>query len=432
MLPLDLVKVIISYLPLKKLQLWQESNPNLFTNQFNDQWFYQKYGLSAFDLTKDIDNKVLNLLTNFELHCYVAMNMGDIGYLAQFYLPVDIILAYCIKAKDLELLEYYLLRYIQLPKPNKPILDVLSLVVDHHNIDFFSDQTKILTYLADMYFQPALALLKKFGLYNQTNIIEPNVSTIYFNNILDYLINIEPDKFQQVLNNKSIIFPTMYFSFIAHKMRDQGLITSFTINNASKMFKIINNNFYKNGAVNDYLNILKLLLNQDFDITPYIGTDGIVDRQLTSLAFSVLNGPICRKIIAINQSTDFYHPLVSEVLYDIDFYCKLHQVYTNIDISIYLAKQQYKFINNNINNLIDKSNQLMLYKTYNKINNYNKRQQENYFGTISIEIYDAETAKRLSDIIDVNSFLLPATEFDKDLMIQFGFNHINSGLLLNK
>ena len=54
MLPFDLAKIVISYLPLKKIQLWQELEPNLFSNDFNNQWFKNRYSLSVNDLTKNI------------------------------------------------------------------------------------------------------------------------------------------------------------------------------------------------------------------------------------------------------------------------------------------------------------------------------------------------------------------------------------------
>ena len=124
-LSFDLAKIVISYLPLKQIQLLQEQESKLFNTNFNNQWFERRYGLSALDLLSNIDNNILNFLSDFELHCYLAMNMGDIGYLAQFYIPLDITLAYCIKAKDLELLNYYLLRFIS--ENNHSLLDVLGV-----------------------------------------------------------------------------------------------------------------------------------------------------------------------------------------------------------------------------------------------------------------------------------------------------------------
>ena len=104
---------------------------------------------------------------------------------------------------------------------------------------------------------------------------------------------------------------------------------------------------------------------------------------------------------------------------------------SNMFYSVYLAKKQYKYIiNNNINYIINMKNQLNLYKTYINIKKYINYSSERETATTCLptlqyyydksRIYDPETALRLSELLNVKPYLDPITDFDKNLMHQFG------------
>ena len=93
MILLDLTKIIFSYLPLTTLQLLDDSG----------------YGINVTNLVK-VDKD--SILTPFERYCRIRMLKGEIGYNGQFYLPVYACLFNCIKTNNLDLFNYYLLRFI--------------------------------------------------------------------------------------------------------------------------------------------------------------------------------------------------------------------------------------------------------------------------------------------------------------------------------
>ena len=147
-----------------------------------------------------------------------------------------------------------------------------------------------------------------------------------------------------------------------------------------------------------YLNLLAILLNKDVDLD-------IISLHLSyyviGLAISVMNFTFISQLhgnwlVSIAPE----NIVISEVVYDIEF------INTNIPnwikymltISIYLS-----------NKAIILTTPIPLVKTYEDISLLK-----------GVKIYDPETALRLSAVIDVKPYLQPATEFDKNLMIQFG------------
>ena len=97
MLPVELVKLIFSYLSLKALQKLHNGGYRMFLTinvDFNDDYS---------------DNKVL---TPFESYCNQAMLQGQVGFNGQFYLPPYICLLYSARIGDVELINYYLIRYL--------------------------------------------------------------------------------------------------------------------------------------------------------------------------------------------------------------------------------------------------------------------------------------------------------------------------------
>ena len=200
---------------------------------------------------------------------------------------------------------------------------------------------------------------------------------------------------------------------LCKQIKNFGLITKKLVDNAQKLLTLINidNNV-------NYIKILKLLTNQDFDIDSFItitNTKIKIDNGFLSLAFSVLNGSICHKIIASGYKKQNISTFISEVLYNIDpILINNGSGNSNIYFSVCLAKQQYNY---GINNLIYKPGQLNLYKFYKAI--LNDKTVYHPHNENEIRIYDAETALRLSELVDVKPFLYPLTDFDRNLMIQF-------------
>ena len=92
MLPVDLTKIIFSYLSVTTLQLLNDSG----------------YIINITNLIK-IDNNTI--LTPFEQYCRLKMLNGQIGYNGQWYLPVYACLFYSIKNDNLNLFNYYIIRY---------------------------------------------------------------------------------------------------------------------------------------------------------------------------------------------------------------------------------------------------------------------------------------------------------------------------------
>jgi hypothetical protein len=427
-LPIDLAKVVIAYFPLKKLQLWQEQQPSLFTNSFNNSLFYNRYNMPISSLTNHTDKVLSSFLSNFELFSYLAMNMGDIGYLGQFYLPLDVLVCYSILAKDLELLYYYLVRFLNVP--NVSMLAKLGTEAS----DPMQIRVRIIYYLSYQYFPLCLPLLKTFSIFNFWD--KPvNKASFY-----DLLVSIDVNEIERSINNfKLLNFPSVDIVEIWQGINNTGIITKSLVANANKLISLISTNFTKSDNVEDYINVLKILTNKDVDpekfglmVDATNASTSVVSKIFTfvSLALSVLNKPICYRIINLFHIFISYKTitLVSEVLYDISAYISTNLVDlandNNIILSICLAKEQYHFItHNDIYNLINKDNQLNLYKIYNKISKYK---------TISVDdekphIYDAETALRLLRAVDawtgkpvsVKRYLTPATHFSKNLMIKY-------------
>ena len=90
----ELKTLILVYLPLTKLQLLNDSG---YISNNND------FGIKISFNT---------ILTAFEQYCRLQMLSGNIGYNGQFYLPPYACMFNCIKNNNLNLFNYYLLRFI--------------------------------------------------------------------------------------------------------------------------------------------------------------------------------------------------------------------------------------------------------------------------------------------------------------------------------
>ena len=108
MLVNDVKVLILSYLPLKTLQLIDDAGKNPFPVTLLTNLLLIKYNIKI-DLQPQIISQLI--LEPFELYTKTVMRLGEVGYNGQFYLPIYACLFNSIKHNDLNLLHYYLLRY---------------------------------------------------------------------------------------------------------------------------------------------------------------------------------------------------------------------------------------------------------------------------------------------------------------------------------
>lgn len=111
----DLAKLILSYLSIKQLQLFEQNEAfgltktKLITINGLSTILVKKYGLNKNQInkyyTKLINN---NYLTPIEAFTNIASLNGDVGYEAQIYITIKTALLYAIKQKDLQLVIYYI------------------------------------------------------------------------------------------------------------------------------------------------------------------------------------------------------------------------------------------------------------------------------------------------------------------------------------
>ena len=266
----------------------------------------------------------------------------------------------------------------------------------------------ILLYLAAEYFNPALPMLMQYNF-------------VRYKPIMPFYYNLFTINTNQIDNNFDFnLLSNIDINSLWTELSDFGLISKKFIDNINKILTLVNDNNL------DYIKIFKLLTNQDFDIDSFVTTtNGVVkvDNKFLSLAILYYNKPICDKILALPTGNNVLRQkvmvLVSEVLYDLTLIDRLENdvIANTLDFSVYLSKNQYKYIvNKDINYLIDKPNQLNLYKTYKLIYD-NENRKDNV--EVDVTIYDVKTALRLNNIVNIKPDLNPKTNFSKNLMIQF-------------
>ena len=187
----DLRLIIFSYLPLTKIQILQDQGLSLLNNvNFLTNLLVNKYNINKQTITASFDNKH-QVLTNFDVFARLAMLTGDIGYNGQWYLPVLICLAYAIENRNKDLLNYYLLRFV-----NKNKMTNTMKVLDQ---DLFTSPycfTIILYFLASNDTSILSILSDAFG--NQIDNTRPATIDLLDNNLVLMIVDkIEKYKDQQ-------------------------------------------------------------------------------------------------------------------------------------------------------------------------------------------------------------------------------------------
>ena len=321
----------------------------------------------------------------FEKYSKIASNKGDIGYLGQWYLPPSVTLAYSIKNRDIQLVNYYLLRFVDINKrvemlstPSMPIATVARILLSLSDEYFVEAKDLIITYLTPFAPLPAL------------DDIDDHFDLAKLHNI-----------FTMFKTDNNFIF-SMIPKMIINYIKNSKIITKSLVAKLAKASNDLDQYFINYTGYHFYRAIINIVLNKDINIA---NLNNIELRELAILATSVLNSKVITKLIA-QLGTFHIDRVASEVLYDLDYYNNAtHKAYSIINFSIYLSN----------NNRIDKICPLKKLAQVIKANKKSGITPAN-----RIKITDAETAMRLKQVIDVKSYLAPATEFDKDLMIQFG------------
>lgn len=111
----DLAKLILSYLSIKQLQLFEQNEAfklvktKLVTVDSLSTILVKKYNLNKNQITKCYTKFINNnFLTPIEAFTNIASLNGDVGYEAQIYITTKIALLYAIKQKDVQLVIYYI------------------------------------------------------------------------------------------------------------------------------------------------------------------------------------------------------------------------------------------------------------------------------------------------------------------------------------
>ena len=398
-LPTDLSALVFSYIPLKKIQLLNQNGLVVLNNiNFLKYLLFIKYNFNI-----NITNT--NLLTNFDQFCKYAMLSGDIGYDGQWYLPIIVCLAYCIKNRDKDLLNYYINRFININK-----FDLTQLALKQ-----YSYYTPIILTLTKEY---DTSMISTVTPPTNSDEVRPDKTNTTIVNIMSSQSRFNPQIITQL--------PNVYSGIMVREIFENGgLITKDYINSARIAQQYVLQHYPQSQVRDQYLDTLAVLLNQDINLQPYIGPRALymsnfltkVDRGIVTLAFAVLNSKIINKILNPNLSLITSDTIsndtgiVSEVVYDIDmdiiYKIKNIYLYNSVILSIYLADRAIE-INTN----------LPLVDIYNTIKNCPYLSATPEALAMGAYILDAETAIKLSNN---SNYLYPITQFSYDLMVQLGF-----------
>ena len=414
----DVKTLILTYLPLKTLQILDEiALDRLFLSiPILTSLLKQKYNL-ALPLTTEVIAKLT--IEPFELYCNYAMRSGDIGYNGQWYLPPYACLFNSIKNDDIDLLQYYLLRYFvnnnwdltkdALDWKNDKLGNNSALV---NILLYLSKNDKIKNLIINYILIATGSDSKYLDVYNQA--LSYNIAPDFELNLL-YLDSTRLDDYSQ------IPFPDIDLDDLYEFIRRSGFIPFEVFDQAELMYDKVSKIFAPSVNRDYYLNFLAVLLGKDVDINLIIKTRNngtrYVPAQFTNLVITVMNYTMFDKLnkqkllIGLND----YDIVPSMIIYDTrlannpNLYDYIQNTFA---VSLYLS-------NKSIGVTRDYVSMIPLIKIYKSLRVSNK-EIKHVQATVTPVIYDAETALRLADITDVKPYLQPATNFDKNLMIQFG------------
>ena len=401
----ELKLLIFSYLPLTKLQILEEQGLSILVNaNYLRQLLKTKYKLTNVDLTST------NVLSTFDQFTKYATLSGDIGYNGQFYVPVLICIAYSIRNKDNNLLNYYLLRFFVIKyklrqlafKDYQSHIFILLTLANEYNKDIYDYLVSILEPLRLRVFTNSTTVI------TLDDIKETQFNSSVFN-LPTALAAMDIDAVKKYANME---FNTRSpIGSVVDDIAYRGnLITISYINKVRVMRDLVLKLFTASDARNQYLDALAILLGDDIDLQPYINTNNFND--IVRLAFAVLNSKVITEITK-HGTPDFATSEIpaSEVVYNVSILSKIYDsgYRTAALTSIYLANRANEI-----------TKRLPLLDTLNDIKAaiYKGGTLEALVG--GAYILDPETAVKLQDF-NTSDYLYPVTQFNYDLMVQFGF-----------
>lgn len=373
----QLSTLVLSYLPLPTLQLL---NDNGYVNGNN------------FDI---VFNKNKNsILSTFDQFCRLRMLYGAAGYNGQLYIPVYACLFHCIKDNNLDLFNYYLIRFFS-----------YRFGRTLYAISWTAGSISLL-----------LVINFLFDKYDSSNMFKANFTNFINNGAEGKRALDDYNEFIQIRSHDafSLIEPKLLtnnqdFPDInsIHIVSDLDILSIAKVNDAKTMIDLVKSKYPISINRDKYISYLDILLNNNIDLTLF-NMDPNDDNNdislLTTLAVSVLNSKVLNAISAlIPNINEFYDRseeglLFSEVLYDLSIYYNWNN--RELEISIYLSNNATIFADD-----------------LSKIDNIYRKIKS---GNVYTYLYDAETALRLSGLINTKPYLDPVTEFDKELMLKFG------------
>lgn len=394
-LPIDLKVLILSYVPLKRLQFWEAQGyipSTFFTPNMLAGLLRTRYGWTNQMVRRNLGTAEQSLLlTPFEQYAGWAMVSGDIGYLGQWYLPVDICLVYAAQARDLELLQYYWLRNYSDPVKDDTntrwLRTVLAIFTNNKQIAQFLEQTG---YVQAPFFRSGN---------------EPTLKMA--------LENVDPDSLIKLLANRQD-FPFVSPECLTVSIAPRLIIVTEKVVAAKVMFEVVQANFSPSQNRDDYLEILRLLLGQPVQDESILHRLAANEAQyFLALGLSVLNPWAARQLWLRTVDKRFTTMLLySQVIYDVPtlrYWLEVSKAWSTdrIEMSVFWAKRQLEYM------LVGDK----IRYTFPLLKEYDRLRE----GLIWHPITDPETALRLSQVINVpTNQLQPRTEFSRKLMQQFG------------
>lgn len=320
-LPTDLANIVLAFLPLPKLQLWEEQG--LISNSIARFILIYRYGLNN-NIVNNILNKNPNL-TPMETVMKVGIGVGDSGYLMHLFIDPSIAIIYAIRSKNVNLVKYYLNRY---EIDDNFTVEILQTAIQTDNLEIVRLIAAVApdTLVADKFeIGPNLLANKKWLKFVNIPMLNDKIFQAF------NTIDVEAIKDFTITNRSEVINS----SFTV----DVYMVTKDIIKRAKLAY-----NYLINVLKNDssYLTCLKILLNMPIILK---NTSELLMTKYASLAYSVLNGQAIEMIKRKPSSV-----AASEILYDLNYYDK-HLNY----LSIYLTNQAYKIEGFNYDSIFDQT-----------------------------------------------------------------------------
>lgn len=353
----DLINIILSYTTLKTMQRWVKQG---LRTQLNLKQILH----NRFDLTKEQQDSVWQpfkrqKLTEWENFCAFYVNSGEPSYEGQLYSLFDFFLPLlnAIKAKDIELLKYYIVRFINNPSPigsarydptdyYDQILELYALRTN--DIDTIILTNVICRLIGKSNFDLSIA---KYEAFNHVDVIKKlykypisNIgSTILddvnkgktFNNLIDIEISNKYNKHKLQLellirglpndlsklikDGYNLIMPNVFPHMIVYSINSDELafITNNTIDRAMAMKKLVLEHYLDSDFRREYITFLDILLGLDvtLDFTDF--DPHSYNTFIFNLIVSVMHGQAFKQAShVISQMQNLPKGYCSEIIYD--------------------------------------------------------------------------------------------------------------------